>query len=90
MSNIILFRSADEQFADAIRKYLKAQTRESGVSEWETDPEFALLAVARVVLWELFYRRTDNGDDLLMSTVDGLVETIKRRRSNRRDRSGEV
>ena len=54
---------ADEQLAAAVRKYLFETVRISGDAQWEHDPDFALLAVARVVLEQVCYQNLEPGTD---------------------------
>jgi hypothetical protein len=73
-------REAAEKFAAAVREYLWAMVRISGYAEWETDPDFALLAVARVVCQYVCYQKLDQGtdpDEHLIGAICELTEALE-------------
>jgi hypothetical protein len=73
------YDEAEKKLAAAIREYLWTMTRTSGAPEWEIDPDFALLAVTRVVARHVCYRKIDEGDDadeLLANVMSDLVEQL--------------
>jgi hypothetical protein len=57
------FAAADQKLATAIREYLWEQVQITGTTEWETEPDYALLAVARVVLQHICYQPLDYDDE---------------------------
>ena len=66
--------------AAAVREYLWAMVRISGNAEWETDPDFALLAVARVVCQYVCYQKLDQGtdpDEHLIGAICELTEALE-------------
>jgi hypothetical protein len=73
------FREAERKFAAAIREYLWDLVRIYGDAEWEEDPNFALLAVTRVVAQHICYGKFAQGteaDDVLAGNVDELVADL--------------
>jgi hypothetical protein len=72
-------REAERKFAAAIREYLWDLVRIYGVAEWEADPNFALLAVTRVVAQHICYEKFAQGteaDSVLVGNVDELVADL--------------
>ena len=55
--SIIPFPDPEERLVAAIREYLASQVRYANDPEWETEPDFALLAVVRVMLMRVCYQR---------------------------------
>jgi hypothetical protein len=74
-------KAAEEQFAAATRQYLWEMVRITENPEWELEPDYALLAVARVVLRHVCYRdkqlaEGEIADASVIETMGRLAEEL--------------
>jgi hypothetical protein len=67
--------TAENNLATAIRQYLWEMVRITGSPQWETEPDFALLAVIRVMARQIYQPKPEQGtnaDFLLQDVIDEL------------------
>jgi hypothetical protein len=70
------FAAADQKLAAAIREYLSEQVRITGTPQWQSEPDFALLAVSRCVLQHICYRPLDDEDDDINDCINSGTEEL--------------
>jgi hypothetical protein len=73
------YRKAEKKLAAGIREYLWDMVRISGSPEWETNPDFILLAVLRVTLQYVCYQNYDPSilpdDNVPLTVADEVAQS---------------
>jgi hypothetical protein len=70
------YAAADQKLATAMHVYLQEMTRITGDRQWVIEPDYALLAVTRVVLAQVCFQALPRDDGDVATTInDYVVET---------------
>jgi hypothetical protein len=72
---VVPFPDPAEKLAAAMREYLAYLARK-GLREWEADPEYALLAVAHVMLNNIMLKRSGADDGEVDSGVTNRINRL--------------
>jgi hypothetical protein len=78
---VVPFLNHEEKLVAAVREYLASEARYTDDPSWLTKPDFALLAVARIVLMRVCYQKYCVGEDadgLVVDKIDRLVKALDR------------